>query len=74
MRKIRFIKTINEEECSELTFCGPSDRDGTYAIIVDCYACDEDIQIPLSLSEIEELHEELGRAISSIQSRQDKNR
>ena len=67
MRKIRFIKTINEEEGSELTFCGPSDKDGTYAITIGCYMCGEDIQVPLSLSEIEELHEELGRAKAMIE-------
>lgn len=67
MRKIRFIKTIDEEEGSELIFCGPSDKDGTYVIAIGCYVCGEDIQVPLSLSEIEELHEELGRAKATIE-------
>jgi transcription initiation factor IIE alpha subunit len=61
-RKIRFEKMFNEAECSELIFCGPSDKDSTYAMCVGCPACGEDIQVVLSAEEIEELHGALGRA------------
>lgn len=55
-RKIRFEKMFNETECSELIFCGPSNKDGTYAMCVGCPECGEDIQVVLSAEEIEELH------------------
>jgi hypothetical protein len=66
-RKIRFEKMFNEAECSELIFCGPSDKDGTYAVCMGCPSCGEDIQVVLSAEELEELHGALGRAILVVE-------
>ena len=66
-RKIRYEKMFNEAMSSELIFCGPSEKDGSYALCVGCPECGEDIQVELSPDDIMELYDELGRAKNVIE-------
>jgi hypothetical protein len=67
MRKILFEKQFDEEECCSVVFAGPSDKDGSYALITDCNECSNEIQVVLSEEEIIELYNVLHKVKISIE-------
>lgn len=73
-RRILFEKMFNEEEYSELIFCGPDTRDGTYAMCMGCPECGEDNQVVLNLEEINELQHALSQAKKTIETAELKKR
>lgn len=56
MRRIEFEQIYrNSPEPANLTFCGPSTRDGTYAFVISCGNCGEETYCILSESDVEDL-------------------
>lgn len=72
-RKIRFQKIFNTEEESSICFCGPSNKDGTYAFNVNCPNCLEDITVVLNNKDLYELWLQINRAIIIIDDKKGKN-
>ena len=65
-RKIRFKKIFDSIEEASIYFSGPSNKDGTYAISVDCPHCTEEIDIVLDNKDLYELVKQFNIAIATI--------
>jgi hypothetical protein len=69
MREILFEKEFDNISCAGIAFCGPSDKDKSFAFVVDCSECTNEMHIVLSENEIIELHDSLGKAKTLIENK-----
>lgn len=65
-REIRFQKIFNIEEESSIYFCGPSNKDGTYAFNIECPNCLKELTVVLDNKDLYELWLQINRAIIII--------